>query len=75
MSKEEILFKISGVKKIHHTTYNATEVEMAMNEHSRQQSIEYGKWLVNNTYRINPLVDSDITHEGLYTLFLQSQNK
>ena len=36
-TKEAILFKISGVKDIHKTVYNATEVKMAMQEYANQE--------------------------------------
>lgn len=36
---EEILFRISGVKDIHKTIYNASEVVMAINE-ARNEAIE-----------------------------------
>jgi hypothetical protein len=48
MTKEEILFKITGVRYIHHTTYNATEVEMAMEKYTKQESIAFAEWIGDN---------------------------
>jgi len=45
MSIEEILFKITGVKNIHSTTYNASEVEMAINE-----------YFSNNIYKLESIM-------------------
>lgn len=54
MTKDEILFKISGVKNIHHTVYNASEVEMAMNEWGKQVAKGFAEWAFGD--EINPFV-------------------
>ena len=82
MTKEEILFKISGVRNIHHCTYNATEVEMAMDEYARQEVVAA---LNRITRKDSPFAilyggeirfitnDEDLTIEQLYKLYLKSK--
>mgnify|MGYP001457100450 CR=1 FL=1 len=70
MTKEEILFKISGVRNIHHCTYNATEVEMAMDEYAKEECIAFLIYAFGDAY--NTKLFSEYA-EYLYKQYLKSK--
>ena len=72
MTKEEILFKISGVRNIHHCTYNATEVEMAMDEYAKEECIAFLIYAFGDAFKYNAELFSEYA-EQLYKQYLKSK--
>lgn len=73
MTKEEILFKISGVRNIHHTIYSASEVEMAMEEYAKQKCIAFMDAYLLGEIPFEPWYKEVDDAQELYELYLKSK--
>lgn len=41
----------------------------------RDECISFGKFVIKNTYRINQLIDEDLTFNGLYNIYIEQSKE